>query len=80
MTNSALQHITYSIYKCLDCLQKRALTCIPAVIDGVVNEEKIPYFCSQCDSDNVKVLFETKSADEFSVYCQIINLEDEGEK
>ena len=77
MTNPALDHITYSIYECQDCFVKRALADIPAVIDGVVSEEAPIEFCSQCDSSNIKVLFRTKSRDEFMVYSQIVTIGDE---
>lgn len=76
----AFAHVTFSIYRCLDCNDKRAVTCIPAVIDGVVSDApSVAEDCSQCRSTNIKTLFETKDADEFAVYCQIINLEDEVE-
>lgn len=72
------QHITFSVYKCLNCNDKRSVTKIPAMIDGVIQDgADVADECSSCRSQNIETLFKTKSADEFAVYCQIINMENE---
>lgn len=72
------QHMTYSIYRCNDCDDKRSVTNIPAMVDGVIQDDiQVAERCSSCNSDNITTLFQTKSADEFSVYCQIVAMEDE---
>jgi len=72
------QHMTYSIYRCNDCQDKRSVTNIPAMIDGVIKDEiRVADFCSSCKSGNITTLFQTKSPDEFAVFCQIVAMEDE---
>lgn len=84
MTNNRFlpfQHMTFSVYKCEDCKDKRSVTNIPAIIDGVIRDDiRIADRCSSCKSDKITTLFETKNADEFAVYCQIIAMEEEGSK
>lgn len=72
------QHMTYSIYRCNECNDKRSVTNIPAMIDGVIQDDiQVADQCSTCKSDNITTLFQTKSADEFAVYCQIVAMENE---
>jgi hypothetical protein len=72
------EHMTFSIYRCNDCQDKRSVTNIPAMIDGVIKDDiQVADHCSSCKSTDITTLFSTKSADEFAVYCQIVALEDE---
>ena len=65
----------FSAYKCNDCNSVRAVTMIPAVIDGVVEDDQMTApDCSVCYSTNIKTLFETKDPSEGSAYLKVISL------
>jgi hypothetical protein len=65
----------YSAYKCNDCKSVRAVTMIPAVIDGVVEDDQMTaQDCSVCYSTDIETLFETKDPSEGSAYLKVILL------
>ena len=67
--------VVYSAYKCNSCNSVRAVTMIPAVIDGIIEDDQMTaQFCSVCDSTNIKTLFETKNASESAAYLKVISV------
>ena len=67
--------IVHSAYKCHDCKAVRAVTIIPAVIDGqIVDDGVTAEDCSACYSTNIETLFQTTSASESAAYLRVISL------
>lgn len=69
-------HIVFMAYRCLDCNIMRMATCIPAEIDGEIRDDLcVIEDCADCGSQNINLLFRTKSKDEMSVFSQMLALD-----
>ena len=72
----SIEGTRHAAYRCLDCGSVRSMTMVPMLIDGVAEVltdscfEGVP--CYQCHSANIRILFNTKSANDALAYFAAI--------